>query len=152
MYHRRFDPFATAFLGQEESSSWRARALAAVSKYDAILARALALPANDAKASLMVSFGEVGGSGMPTFPGTPADRYRFVRDSIVSDGPWDDIHQGYIQDLENADAKLEPMVANLENSSGGVAVVGPDGRLTGLGWGIVGASAIGLFVVPFLLE
>ncbi len=90
--------------------------------------------------------------GTGTSPGSPSDRYRFVRDSIVSDGPWDDIHQGYIQDLENADAQLEIMVANFENSSGGVPVVGPDGRLTGLGWGILGASAIGLFVVPFLLE
>lgn len=139
-------------MGQEESSSWRARALAAMSKYDALMARALALPAGKSKSGLMIAFGDAAGTGMPTFPGTPADRYGFVRDSISSDGPWDDIHQGYVQDLENADASLETMVANAENSSGGVEVVGPDGRLTGLGWGILGASAIGLFVVPFLLE
>ncbi len=132
-------------MGQEESSSWRARALSAASKYDALLARAASL-SPDLRDQVL----EAMGTG--TSPGSPSDRYRFVRDSIASDGPWDDIHQGYIQDLENADAQLEIMVANFENSSGGVAVVGPDGRLTGLGWGILGASAIGLFVVPFLLE
>lgn len=145
MYHRRFDPFSHDFLGQDQASSWKARALAATSKYDALLARASAL-APDLRDQVSSATGD------GTIPGSPSDRYRFVRDSIASDGPWDDIHQGYVQDLENADAKLEPMVANFENSSGGVSVVGPDGRLTGLGWGILGASAIGLFVVPFLLE
>ena len=114
MYHRRFDPFSSGFLGQDESSSWREKALAAVARYDAVLARADALP-GDEKVRLYSFVGD------GTAPGTPSDRYRFVRDSIVSDGPWDAIHQGYVQDLEDADVELESRVDQAERtgSSGG---------------------------------
>lgn len=151
MYQNRFNPYTSGFLGQEDSSSWGEKASAAVQRYDALMARALALPAGKAKADLMAAFGDVGSSGMSTFPGTPADRYTFVRDAIVSDGPWDSIHQNYVQDLEDADVELETKVAQAESSSSS-PFVDPEGRLTGLGWGILGTAAVGLFVVPFLLE
>lgn len=145
MYHRRFDPFVMNMLGQEESSSWRARARTAVGRYDALLARAAALPL-DQRAKILDQAGD------GTIPGTPSDRYRFVRDLVTSDGPWDDIHQGFVRDLEDADTVLEAEVSSSERSSGGAALTNPDGGLNGLGWGILGVSAVGLFVVPFLLD
>jgi hypothetical protein len=131
--------------------AWFNAAQEALANYDALIKRVAAVQDDQLRNELMAWVGD------GTVLGTPSDRYRYVSDDVKEGTPWSDAKIQHVKDLQNVDTELQTRVINAEKSgtygsSGPLSIVGSDGKLTGVGIGLVMVAALGLFVIPVSLR
>lgn len=136
-------------MGQQDSS-WTPRAQAAVARYDTLIKRTASIQ-NDAVRADILSW-----IGTPTMPGSPADRYQFVKDDLESGAAWDVGRTAHVTDLEAVDTELDTRVSKGEQSgtftsTSPVSIVTPQGQLSPLGIGLLAGAAACLVVVPLFV-
>lgn len=139
------------FISLGQASAWAARAQEAVARYDALVKRTAAIQDGNTRGDILSWISD------PTTPGSPADRYQFVKDDLANTVSWDDAHTAHVKDLEAVNTEFETRVANGEKSGtygpfGPLSIVSPQGQLTGVGIGLVVVAALGLLVVPVALK
>jgi hypothetical protein len=139
-------------LGQFQQVAWRARAQAAVGKFDDLLRRIATIGDAGARDALMAWIGS------PTQPGTPAERYKVVVDDLAQGTSWNDISEKRLLDLEGVVSQLEAEVSKAEQSYPAAANPNPPGAIrtdrgyitaTGLALGALGL--LGLVALPIYL-
>jgi hypothetical protein len=153
----RFGPSALGFIamgqGQDPAAlqDLRGRVFDAISRYQALVARAALIKDDVARKSILDWIGN------GSVPGTPSERFRFVQEDLSANAPWDEIRTGHLDDLEAVNSELETRVANGEKSgsyspSGVLSLVDAQGKLTGTGVGLVALGILALIVVPLTIK
>jgi hypothetical protein len=163
MYRPKFDPFARGFvdvqlgrLGQLGQSSIPAladlerRTAEAIAKYQALMRRVSAISDDKTRNEIL---GWIDGD----VPGSPSDRFRHVKDESDQDAPWDEVRTGHLDDLESVNQEFETRVLNGEKAgvtrgSGPLQMTDDQGRLTGIGVGLVVIAGAALFVVTLAFK
>jgi hypothetical protein len=131
--------------------AWDAAAQEALANYDALIKRLATIQDDQLRSELMAWVGD------GTVLGTPSDGYRYVNDDVKEGTPWDASQVQHVKDLQSINAEFQTRVINAEKSgtygsSGPLSVIGPDGKLTGIGVGLVVVAALTLFVIPVSLR
>lgn len=150
----RFGPFGNGFhlhLGQTTVSDLERRTAEAIAKYQALVKRAATIKDDATRQAILAWIGN------GKVPGSPSDRFRHVSDDSDQGAAWDEIRTGQLEDLEAVNAELEARVAEGEKSGvyggrGPLSLVNDQGKLTGVGIGLVVVAALGLFIVPLTLK
>ncbi len=147
----RFDPYGLGFLQMGTDPAWALRADQAVQTYDSLVQRTGAIKDDQVRADILAWLGDV------NLLGTPAERYQLVKEAIAQSAAWDDQRTQYVQDLEQVDKDLKVKVENGEKAGtfgpfGTLSPVDDQGKLTGVGIGLVVTAALGLVVVPLVIK
>lgn len=158
MYRPRFNPFGNGFvsarLGQATIpalSELERRTGEAIAKYQALISRVASIKDDKTRSEIL------GWIGDGSLPGSPSDRFRHVKDESDQSAPWDEARTGHLDDLEAVNTSLETRVVNGEKSGviqgGGVlSIMDDQGKLTGVGVGLVVIAASALFVVTLAFK
>lgn len=139
-------------LGQLPSvQALEARASTALANYSDLMSRAALIKDVATRQEIL----DWVGNGM--VPGTPSERFSFVKQDQGTGAPWDENRTKHLDDLESADVELETRVANGEKSgsyspAGPMSLLDAQGKLTGTGVGLVALGILALIIVPLTLK
>jgi len=141
-------------LGQQDNSSYIARASAAVAKYDDLLNRISEISDTPTRNDLLSWISDA------SIPGTPAERRQMVGEDLKNPSVANSTPVGMqrVQSLEQINDQLQAKVEKAEASFPPIRNPNQPGQVkvgglftpTGIGLGIV--SVLSLLVVPFVLK
>ena len=144
---------AAPSMGQQDTTSYMARAQAAVSQYDSLLKRISDI-ADDAARNDLLSW-----ISTSSVPGTPAERRNIVAADMANPGAVGlDVMTKRLGDLEEMNKTLEAKVKTAEQGSASTknpqepGLVKRSGVFTPTGIALGAVSVLGLLVVPLMLR